>query len=164
MESIAVIGLAALAAGKWLNCGAQREEIPCYLLSQECIQSSPDDNEEMMDEILKHAVIIDFGKQMLHWKKKVKAYRDLSPLGIAKDACLFVNSLLEWAYQVPGACFILVPYIKEESEFSTTLRQRFRAETRGADPILNLKEISIQLPSVQGSDTSIASSILKDFF
>lgn len=153
LPGFAFVAFGALASLKWIKCG-QNEIAPCFLVTDECIQTTDEDSVRV-NELLKHAVIVDFGSRMVMWKKRVKAYRDLSPTGNAEAAVRFVQSMLEWAHQVPGAVFILLPFdIEQEhdqSGFVTTIQQRLRAETAGAAPIRNLLDFKIQLPSEDSS-------------
>jgi hypothetical protein len=148
LPGVAFIAFGALASLKWIKCG-QTEMAPCFLVTDECIQNT--DDSAQVNELLKHAVIVDFGSRLVMWKKRVKAYRDLSPTGNSEAAVRFVQSMLEWAHQVPGASLILLPFdIQQENDpngFITTIQQRFRAETAGAEPIRSLSDVKVQVPA-----------------
>ncbi|KAL3934809.1 MAG: hypothetical protein SGBAC_009551 [Bacillariaceae sp.] len=174
VPGIAFVAFSALASLKLFKCGPDEPAV-CFLLTESCIQDAiaglADDNHSSSNSItsnepttntealLKHAVIVDFGSRMKTLKRRVKAYRDLSPTGNAEAAVRFVQSVLEWAHQVPGAAVILLPMIIIDNEISsqedeessvsgflTTIQQRFRAETAGAEPINDLSDLQITIP------------------
>lgn len=167
LPGLAFVALSALAAKQWMSRCGQLPPPPCLLISDRCIESSNEQASEKVDQVLKHAVIVDFGKRMIAWKDRVKCYRDLSPTSDAESAVRFINSLIEWAQQVPGAVLVFFPAdIQDESNFSdgfvTTIQQRFRAETGGLKPVDNLLDISIEFPPpVEDPLTMIASASFK---
>mmetsp|Transcript_32346 Transcript_32346/g.78647 ORF Transcript_32346/g.78647 Transcript_32346/m.78647 type:complete len:208 (+) Transcript_32346:125-748(+) len=165
LPGIAFVAFSALASLKLFKCGPD-EQAACFLLTEACIQDAiaalADDSSNTnknTEALLKHAVVVDFGSRMKSLKRRVKAYRDLSPTGNAEAGVRFVQSVLEWAHQVPGAAVILLPMIdvldesgscqdedSSVSGFLTTIQQRFRAETAGAEPIQDLSNLKITIP------------------
>ena len=150
LPGIAFVAFSALASLKIFKCGPDEQAV-CFQVTDACIQDAiallnhhatneNDKHNNDMEALLKHAVVVDFGSRMKPLKQKVLAYRDLSPTGNAEAGVRFVQSVLEWAHQVPGAAVILLPMIVdnvvEDDEttssvtgFLTTIQQRFRAET-----------------------------------
>jgi len=117
LPGIAFVAFSALASLKLFKCGPD-EQAACFLLTEACIQDAiaalADDSSNTnknTEALLKHAVVVDFGSRMKSLKRRVKAYRDLSPTGNAEAGVRFVQSVLEWAHQVPGAAVILLPMI-----------------------------------------------------
>ncbi|CAJ1951894.1 unnamed protein product [Cylindrotheca closterium] len=161
LPGIAFVAFSALASLKLFKCGPD-EQPACFLLTEACIQDAiaalgnGDDADHNTVALLKYAVVVDFGSRMKSLKRNVKAYRDLSPMGNAEAGVRFVQSVLEWAHQVPGAAVILLPLIAENcdstdedssvSGFLTTIQQRFRAETAGAEPIQDLSNLKVTIP------------------
>eukprot|EP00980_Cylindrotheca_fusiformis_P008121 scaffold1727_cov133-Cylindrotheca_fusiformis.AAC.24 len=147
IPGVAFVAFGALASLKWIKCGPS-SVTPCLLVTDECIETTDDDLPQIRD-LLQYVVIVDFGSRMARWKRQVKAYRDLSPTGNAEAAVRYVQSMLEWAHQVPDAVLILLPFdIHQESDpngFVTAIEQRFRAETAGAEPIKSLLDYKVQV-------------------
>ena len=167
LPGIAFVAFSALASLKLFKCGPD-EQPACFLLTDACIQDAiaavgdanhdGNHNANNAEALLKYAVVVDFGSRMKSLKRNVIAYRDLSPTGNPEAGVRFVQSVLEWAHQVPGAAVILLPLIVDNLEnsshdedssvsgFLTTIQQRFRAETAGAEPINDLSNLKVTIP------------------
>lgn len=160
LPGIAFVAFSALASLKLFKCGPD-DQAACFLLTDSCIEDAialldTSGSNNNMELLLKHAVVVDFGGRMVTLKRRVLAYRDLSPTGNAEAGVRFVQSVLEWAHQVPGAAVILLPNLVDEDDseednssvtgFLTTIQQRFRAETAGAEPIDDLSKLKISIP------------------
>ena len=92
--------------------------IPSFLLSAKCIQNihaktivngNQNDRDDDDFRILRNAVVIDYGAQLVGWKHVARAYYDLSPTGNSSLAAQTVFETLRWAEQVPNVDCILFP-------------------------------------------------------
>jgi L-threonylcarbamoyladenylate synthase len=106
--------------------------VPCFMISRSLIQSistralaastftsSLCETSTTIDEcdvlrindVLKKAVIVDFGGTLSLWEHRCLAYRDLSPTGDSAEACTKLFDTLRWSERVPHANQVFVPEI-----------------------------------------------------
>jgi L-threonylcarbamoyladenylate synthase len=105
--------------------------IPSFLVTTECADATLNQND--MD-LLKAAVIIDFGGRLASWESNALAYRDLSAAGKSQEAAQSVFETLRWAEQVQGGAQVFFPHLDENSEDALVLAVKDRL-TRAASGV-----------------------------